>query len=188
MDSKITLSMPGQQSGKREKKHFIEYGKFLMARLTENIHHSAHIPLARIQSVWCCLVTKSCPTFLWPQGLQCTGFPILHYLPEFAQMSAESVMLSTISSCFPFLLLPSIFPSIRVFSNELGLCIKWPKYWTFNFSIGPSNEYSELISFKIDWLDLLAVQRSLKSLLQHHNLKTSSLLCSAFFMVQLSHP
>ena len=75
MDSKITLSMPGQQSGKREKKHFIEYGKFLMARLTENIHPSAHIPLARIQPVWCCLVTKSCPTFLWPQGLQRTRLP-----------------------------------------------------------------------------------------------------------------
>ena len=86
--------------------------------------------------------------------------------------------------CCPLLLLPSIFPSIRVFSNESVLGIKWPKYWSF--SISPSNEYSGLISFRMDWLDLLAVQGTLKSLLQHHNSKTSILLCSAFFMVQLS--
>ena len=89
--------------------------------------------------------------------------------------------------CHPRLLL-SIFPSIRVFSSELALCIRWPKYWSFSFSISPSNEYSWLISFRIDWLDLLAVQGTLKSLLQHHNSKASVLWCSAFFMVQLSHP
>ena len=90
--------------------------------------------------------------------------------------------------CQPLLLLPSIFPSIRVFSNELVLRIKWPKYWSFSFSINPSNEYSELISFRMDWFDLLAVQGTLKSLLQHHCSKTSILWQSAFFIVQLSHP
>ena len=87
----------------------------------------------------------------------------------------------------PLLLLPSVFPSIRVFSSELAPCIRWPKYWSFSFSVSPSNEYSELISFRIDWFHLLAVQGTLKSLLQHHSSKTSILQCSAFFMVQLSH-
>ena len=90
--------------------------------------------------------------------------------------------------CHPLLLPPSVFPSIRGFSNESALRITWPKYWSFNFSISPSNEYSGLISFRIDWFDLLAVQETLKSLLQHHSLKASILQCSAFFMVQLSHP
>ena len=90
--------------------------------------------------------------------------------------------------CHPLLLLPPIFPSIRVFSSELALCIRYPKYWSFNFRISPSNEYSGLISFRIDWFDLLAVQSTLKSLLQHKNSKASILQCSAFFMVQLSHP
>ena len=102
--------------------------------------------------------------------------------------SIESVMPSNhLILCCPLLLLPSIFPSIRVSSNELALHIRWPKYWSFNFSISPSNEYS-LVSFRIDWFDLLAVQGTLKSLLQHHNLKASVLQCSTFFMVQLSHP
>ena len=90
--------------------------------------------------------------------------------------------------CCPLLLLPSVFPSIRVFSNQLFLCIKWPKYWSFSFSISPSNEYSGLFSFRIDWFDLLTIQGTLKSLLQHHNLKVSILQRSAFFMVQLSYP
>ena len=103
--------------------------------------------------------------------------------------SMESVMLSNhLMLCHPLLLLPSLFPSIRVVSNESVLHIRWPKYWCFSFSIGPSNEYSRLISFRIDWLDLLAVQGTLKSLLQHHSSKASILQCSAFFMVQLSHP
>ena len=89
--------------------------------------------------------------------------------------------------CWPLLLPPSIFPSIKVFSNESALCIRWPKYWSFSFNISPSNEYSGLISFSIDWLDLLAVQGT-KSLLQHHSSKVSILLCSASFMVKLSHP
>ena len=90
--------------------------------------------------------------------------------------------------CHPVLLLPSILPSIRVFSSESALCIKWPKYWSFSFSISPSNEYLGLISFRIDCLDLLAIQGTLKNFLQHHNLKASVPWCSAFFMVQLSHP
>ena len=90
--------------------------------------------------------------------------------------------------CHPLLLPPSIFPSIRVFSNESVLRIRWPKYWSFSFNINPSNEYSGLISFRMDWLDLLAVQGTLKSLLQHHSSKTSVLQHSAFFMVQLSYP
>ena len=90
--------------------------------------------------------------------------------------------------CCPILLPPSIFPSIRVFSNESPLCIRWPKYWGFNFNISPSNEYSGLISFRMDWLNLLAVQGALKSLLQYHSSKSSILWRSAFFIVQLSHP
>ena len=90
--------------------------------------------------------------------------------------------------CHPFLLLPSIFPNLRVFSNESAPCITWPKYWSFSFNISPSNEYSELISFRMDWLDPLAVQGTLKSLLQHHSSKASLLQSSAFFTVQRSHP
>ena len=103
-------------------------------------------------------------------------------------MSIESVMPSNhLILCRP-LLLRSISPSIRVFSNESVLCIRWPKYWSFSFSISPSNEYSGLISFRVDWLDLLAVQETLKSLFQHHSLKASILQRSTFFIVQLSHP
>ena len=101
----------------------------------------------------------------------------------------ESVMPSNhLILCHPLLLPPSIFPSIRVFSNELVLQIRWPKFWSFSFSISPSNEYLGLISFRMDWLDLLAVQGTLKSLLQHHSSKPSILQCSAFFIVQISHP
>src|SRR5574337_166030 len=104
-------------------------------------------------------------------------------------MSVESVMPSNhLILCHPLLLLPSIFPSIRVFSNESALHIKWPKYWSFSFNISPSNEYPGWISFRMDWLDLLAVQRTCKSLLQHHSSKASILQCSAFFTVQLSPP
>ena len=104
-------------------------------------------------------------------------------------MSIESVTPSNhLILCRPLLLLPSIFPSIRVFSNELVLCIRWPKCWSFSFNISPSNEYSGLISFMMNWLDLLAVQGTLKSLFQHHSSKTSILWHSAFFTAQLSHP
>ena len=104
-------------------------------------------------------------------------------------MSIESVMPSNdLILCLPLLLLPSIFPSIRVFSNKSALHSRWPKYWSFSFNISPSNEHPGLISFRMDWLDLLAVQGTLKSLLQHHSSKASILWCSAFFIVQLSHP
>ena len=118
------------------------------------------------------------------------GFPVLHYFPEFAQTHVlEWEMPSNhLILCYPLLLPPSIFPSIRVFSNESLLHIRWPKYWSFSFSISPSNEYSGLISFRMDWLDLLTVQGTLKSLLQHHSSKTLILQQSAFFLVQLSHP
>jgi len=112
------------------------------------------------------------------------SFTIFHSLLKF--MSVDSVMLSNyLILCLRLPLLPSIFPSIRVFSNEWTLHIRWPKHWSF--SVSPSNEYSRLISFRIDWCDFLAVQETLKSLLQHHNSKASILWCSAFFMVQLSH-
>ena len=116
---------------------------------------------------------------------------LVHYqLPEFTElMCIESVMPSSyLILCHPLLLLPSIFPSIRVFSNEWALQIKWPKYWSFSFSICPSNKYLGLIAFRIDWFDLLAVQGALKSLFQHYCSKASILLHSAFFIVQLSHP
>ena len=104
-------------------------------------------------------------------------------------MSTELVVPSNhLILCHPLFLPPSIFPSIRVFSNESALCIRWPKYWSFSFSISPSNEYSGLISFRMDWSDLLVVPGTLKSLLQHHSSKASILQCSAFFIVQLSHP
>ena len=104
-------------------------------------------------------------------------------------MSIESVVPSNhLILCCPLLLLPSIFPRIRVFSNESALCIRWAKYWSFSFNISPSNDHPVLISFRMDWLDLLAVQGILKSLLQHHSSKASILWCSAFFIVQLSHP
>ena len=103
-------------------------------------------------------------------------------------MSIELVMPSShLIFCHPLLLLPSMFPSIRVFSNESALHIRWPKYWSFSFNISPTNEHPGLISFRMDWLDLLAIQGTLKSLLQHHSSK-ASILCSAFFIVQLSHP
>ena len=126
---------------------------------------------------------------VWPHGLQhqaSLSFTISQSLFRF--MSIELVMPSNyIILCRPLFPLPSIFPSIRVFSNELALHIRWPKYWSFNFSINPSNKYSGLISFRTDWFDLLAVQETLNSLLQHHSSKTSILQRSAFFMVHLSH-
>ena len=118
------------------------------------------------------------------------GLPVHHQLPEFTQTHVQQVS-DAIQPSHPLsspLLLPSIFPSIRVFSNESVLCIRWPTYWSFSFSISPSNEYSGLISFRIDWLDILAVQGSLKSLLQHHSSKATILRHSAFFIIQCSHP
>ena len=122
----------------------------------------------------------------WKAALQ-ASLSITHSRSLLRLMSIESVMPSNhLILCRPLLLLPSIFPRIRVFSNEPVLCIRWPKYWNFSFS--PSNEYSGLISFRMNWLDLLAVQGTLKSLLQHHGSKAPILRHSAFFTVQLSHP
>ena len=126
------------------------------------------------------------------RALNCStpGFPVHHQLPELAQsQSIKSVMPSNhLILCCPLLLLPSIFPSIRDFSKESVLHIRWPKYWSLSFSISASNEYSGLISFRMDWLDLLAVHGTLKSLLQHHSSKASIIWCSVLSIVQLSHP
>ena len=136
------------------------------------------------------LVSQLCPTLCDPMECSTPGFPVLYYLPEFTQpMFIDSVMPSNhLILCHPLLLLPSIFPSIRIFSNESVLCIRWPKYWSFSFNISPSKEIPGLISFRMDWLDLLAVQGTLKSLPQHHSSKASVLWLSTFIMVQLSHP
>ena len=134
------------------------------------------------------LLLFSCSVVSWSAARQASLSPTISW-SLLKLMSIESVMPSNhLILCCPLLLLPSIFPSIRVFSNELALPIRWPKYWSFSFSISPSNENSGLISFRIDWFDLLAVQGTLKSLLQHHNLKASVLQRSVSFMVQLSHP
>ena len=135
-------------------------------------------------------VAQSCLTLCDPHKPQHTRPPCPSPTPSLPKlMSIDSVMPSNhFILCRPLLCLPSIFPSIRVFSNDSVLCIMWPKYWSFSFSISPSNEYSGLISFRMDWFDLLAVQGTLKSLLQHHSLKASILRPSAFIMVQLSHP
>ena len=127
-------------------------------------------------------VAQSCPTLCDPMNLSTPGLPVYYQLPESTQlMSIESVMPSShLILCHPRLLLPSIFPSIRVFSNESALHIRWPKYWSFSFSIRPSSEHPGLISFRMDWLDLLAVQGTLKSLLQHYSSKNQ------FFGAQFS--
>ena len=135
-------------------------------------------------------VAQSCPTLCNPMDSSTPGLPVHHQFPEFTQTHvywiSDAIQLShpLLSPSPP----PSIFPSIRVFSNEPALHIRWSKYWNFSFSISSSNEYSGLISFRIDWLDLLAVQGTLKSLLQHHSSKASLLRHSAFFIVHLSHP
>ena len=135
-------------------------------------------------------VTQSSPTLCDPMDCSRPGFPVLHQLPELIQTHvhwvSDAIQPSHLLSSL--LLPPSIFPSIRVFSNESVLRNKWPKYWSFSFSISPSNEYSGLIFFRMYWLDLLAVQRTLKGLLQHHSSKALILWHSAFFIVQLSHP
>ena len=135
-------------------------------------------------------VTQLCVTLCDPMNRSTPGLPVHHQLPEFTQTQyIESVMPSShLILCRPLLLLPPIPPTIRVFSSESTLRMRWPKYWSFSFSISSSKEHPGLISFKMVWLDLLAVQGTLKSLLQHHSSKASILQCSAFFTVQLSHP
>ena len=135
-------------------------------------------------------VAQLCPTLCDPMNRSTPGtlsITISRSPPK--PMSIESVMASNhLILCHPLLLLPSIFPSIRIFSNESTLCMRWPKYWSFSFSTSSSNENPGLISFRMDWLDLLAVQGTLKGLLQHHSSKASILRCSAFFIFQISHP
>ena len=135
-------------------------------------------------------VSQSCLTLCNPMNLSTPGLPVHHQLPECTQLRCiKSVMPSShLILCRPLVLLPPIPPSVRVFSNESTLRMRWPKYWSFSFSISPSKEYPGLISFRMDWLDLFAVQGTLKSLLQHHSSKTSICQRSAFFTVQLLHP
>ena len=145
---------------------------------------------SQFSSVQFSSVTQSRPTLCDPMNRGMPGLPVHHQLPESTQTHVlrvnDAIQPShPLSSPSP---LPSIFPSIRVFSNELALHIRWPKYWSFSFNISPTNEHPELISFRVDWLDLLAVQGTPKSLLQHHSSKASILRRSAFFIVQLSHP
>ena len=122
---------------------------------------------------------------LWPAACQARlSSNVSQSLLKFMSIKSVVMISNHLILCYPLLLLPSIFLSIKVFSKESVLCIRWPKYWSFSFSISPSNEYSGLISFRIDWFDFLAVQGTLKSLLEHHNSKASVLWCSAFFMVQ----
>ena len=135
-------------------------------------------------------IAQSCPILcsLMDSSMPC--FPVHHQPPELAQTHVHRVS-DAMQPSHPLsslLLLPSIFPNIRVLSNESALCIRWPKYWSFSFNISPSNEHPGPISFRIGWLDLLAVQGTLKSLFQHHSSKASILRCSSFFIVQLSHP
>ena len=150
-------------------------------------HHTSTtgLPRARFSSV-----AQSCPTLCNPRDCSRPGFPVYQNSQSLLKLtSIESVLPSNHLLCCLLLLPPSIFPSIRVFSNESALCIiKWPKYWRFSFNISLSNEHSGLISFRMDWLDILAVQGILKSLLQHHSSKASILQHSAFFIVQLTQP
>ena len=136
-----------------------------------------------LSSVQFSSVAQSCPTLCDPINRSTTGLPVHHQLPEFTQTHVHWVhdAIQPPHPLHPLLLLPSIFPSIRVFSNESAFSNRWPKYWSFSFSISSFNEHSGQISFRMDWLDLL-------SLLQHHSSKVSILRCSAFFIVQLSHP
>ena len=147
-------------------------------------------PVCPFASVQFSLVAQLCPILCDPMDCSTPGLPVHHQLPEFTQTHVHWVGYAIqpphpLSSPF---LPPSVFPSIRVFSNESVLHIRWPKDWSFSFNISPSNQYSGLISFRTYWLDLLAVQGTLKSLLQHHSWKASILWCSVFFIVQLSHP
>ena len=160
---------------------------FLLSHLFPSHHFDSSTLLW--SSVQFSPVTRSCPT-LWPHGLQHARLPCPSPIPGACSNSRPSSRWchpAISNSVIPFSSHLSIFPSIRVFSNESVLCLRWPKYWSFSFNISPSNEHSGLISFRKDWLDLLAVQGILKSL-QHHSSKASILLCSAFLTIQLSHP
>ena len=149
-----------------------------------------HLPSWICKVVQFSSVSHLCPILCDPMDCNTSGFPVPHQLPEFTQTHVHQVVIpsSHLILCHLLLLQPSIFCSIRVFSNESVLYIRWPKYWSFSFSISASNECSRLISFRMDWLNLFAIQGTLKSLLQHHSSKASILQRSALFTVQLSHP
>ena len=150
----------------------------------------SELPFPPFSSVQYSSVAQLCLTLCDPMNRSTAGsLPIINSWSLSRLMSIESLMPSShLILCYPLLFLPSIFPGIRVFFNESALRIRWPKYWSFSFNISPSNEHPGLMSFRMDWLDLLAVQVTLKSLLQHYSSKASILWCSAFFIVQLSHP
>ena len=160
----------------------VGYNIFLVSGVQQNVH----------QKICVCIFSSVQPlghVWLFATPWITASLSITNSQSLLKLMSIESAMPSNqLILCHPLLILPSIFPKIRVFSNESFLHIRWPKYWSFSFSISPSNEYPGLISFRMDWLDLLAAQRTLKSLLQHHSSKVSVLWHSAFFIVQLSHP
>ena len=162
-------------------------GNLLWGESISNLLFIQHMFLSSVQFS---SVTQLCPTLVtaWITARQ-ASLSITNSWSSLKLLSIESVMPSSyLILCRPLLLLPPIPPSIRVFSNESTLRVRWPNYWSFSFSISPSNEYSGLISFRIDWFDLFAVQSVLKSLVQHHSSKPSIFWCSAFFIVQLSHP
>ena len=162
---------------------FFFFWSVLLFLFSSCIHTYQHNQFSSIQLLSCVQLFVT----LWTAAHQ-ASLSITNSWSLLKLMSIKSVMPSShLILCHPLLLQPYIFPSIRVFSNELVLCIRWPKYWSFNFSISPSSEYSGLISFRMDWLGLLTIQGTVKSLLQHHSSKASVLQHSAFFTVQLSH-
>ena len=178
LPSTLTTSPVSQSSNKHIKCPFI---------LAKLLNLEGYSPLLGHQF---CSVTQSCPTLCDPMTVACqASLSITNSQSLLKFMSIQSGMPSNhIILYHPLLLLPSIFPSMRVFSSESVLCIRWPKYWSFSFIVSPFSEYSGMISCRMDWLDLLEVQGTLKSLLQHHSSKASILLCLAFFIVHLSHP
>ena len=162
----------------------INYLKIMVQNIFSYLIENMQEPSLQLSSVAQCVQFFATP---WTAARQ-ASLSITNSRSPPKPMSIESVIPSNhLILCCPLLLLPSIFPSIRVFSNESALHIRWPEYWSFSFNISPSNEHPGLISFRMDWLDLLAVQGTLKSLLQHHSSKASNLWCSAFFIIQLSH-
>ena len=177
----------GQEPGRGDGAAWPGRARDLRPRRTGPARSSEQVPTSQFGSVQFSSLAQSCPTLGDPMDCSTPGFLVHYQLPELTQTHVHRVgdAIQPSILCYPLLLLPSIFPSIRVFSNESVLRIRWPGYWSFSFSISPSNEYSGLISFRMDWLDLLAVQGALKSLLQHHSLKASILCIQLSLFIQL---